>query len=56
MAGNPGNPALSPHAERRKAGTSHTDKTVEKKGGTEGEATTEKSPHAWHSNAQGKRW
>jgi len=31
---NPGNPAMSPHTEGEKIGTNHTDKTVERKGGT----------------------
>ena len=32
---NPGNPAMSSHAEgEKKTGTCHTDKTVERKGGT----------------------
>jgi len=35
---NPGNPAMSPHMEGEKMGTSHTDKTVEREGG--------KSPHS----------
>ena len=32
---NPGNPATSPHAEGEKTDTRHTNKTVERKGGTE---------------------
>lgn len=31
---NPGNPGMSPHAEGEKTGSRHTDKTVERKGGT----------------------
>jgi len=31
---NPGKPAMGLHVEGRKAGTHHTDKTVERKGGT----------------------
>ena len=42
---NPGNPSMSPHAEgEKKTGTRHTDKTVERKGGT-GEGR-QGSPHA----------
>ena len=35
---NPGNPAMSPHAEGEITGTRHTDKTVERKGRGRGES------------------
>ena len=37
---NPGNPAMSPHVKGRKAGTHHTDKTVEREGRDRGGETT----------------
>ena len=43
---NPGNPAMSPHAEGEKTGTRHTDKTVERKGGTGEGRQPPRSPHA----------
>ena len=43
---NPGNPPHSPHAEREKTGTRHTDKTVERKGGTGEGRQPPRSPHA----------
>ena len=46
---NPGNPAMSPHAEGEKKGTRHTDKTVERKGEGEGRRLP------WSPHAQEKR-
>ena len=44
---NPGNPAMRPHAEGvKKTGTRHTDKTVERKGGTLEGKQPPRSPHA----------
>ena len=43
---NPGNPAMSPHAEGEKTGTRHTDKTVERKGGTWEGRQTPRSPRS----------
>ena len=45
---NPGNPAMSPHAEgeKKKTGTCHTDKTVESKGGTGEGRQPPRSAHA----------
>jgi len=44
---NPGNPAMSPHAVGEKTGACHTDKTVERKGRTEGvETVSKESPHS----------
>jgi len=42
---NPGNPAMSPHKEGEKTGTRHTDKTVERKGGTGEGRQPPRSPH-----------
>ena len=50
---NPGNPAMSPHAEGEETGTRHTDKTVERKGGTGEGRQPPRSPHAQeNANAQ----
>jgi len=43
---NPGNPAMSPHAEGKKTGTHHTDKTVERKRGTGEGRQPPRNPHA----------
>jgi len=43
---NPGNPAMSPHTEGEITGTHHTDKTVERKGGTGEGRQPQRSPHA----------
>ena len=43
---NPGNPAMSPHEEGEKTSTHHTDKTVERKGGTGEGRQPPRSPHA----------
>ena len=53
---NPGNPAMRSHMEGEKTGTRHTDKTVERKGGTGKGRQPPTSPHAQeNANAQ-KRW
>ena len=50
---NPGNPAISHRAEGEKTGTRHTDKTVERKGGTGEWRQPPRSPHAQeNANAQ----
>ena len=50
---NPSNPAMSPHAEGEKTGTRHTDKTVERKGGTGEGRQPPRSPRAQkNANAQ----
>ena len=44
---NPGNLAISPHAEGEKTGTRHTDKTVERKGRDRGgETVSKESPRS----------
>jgi len=43
---NPGNPAMSPHMEGEKTGHRHTDKTVERKGGTGEARQPPRSPYA----------
>ena len=49
---NRGNPAMSPPHGREKAGTCHTDETVERKGGYRGgETTSEWSSHVQDSDA-----
>ena len=42
---NPGNPAMSHRAEGQKTGTRHTDKTVERMGGTGEGRQPPRSPH-----------
>ena len=50
---NPGNPAMSPHAEGEKTGTCHTDKTVERRGETGKGRQPPRSSHAQeNANAQ----
>ena len=57
IAGKSWQPSHEPSHRREKAGTCHTDKTIERKGrDSGGETTPEQSPHAWDSDAGGKHW